>query len=176
MGDFYKTYKKNKILEAFAKELVRGAETKRLQRSKTITVHYKGIAKTKGWIIFNTPSQTFPNKKYYQYVKLLDIKDIKSLKDLKKKDVVNLLLNGDISVFCSCPDFLYRGYKYMGYKTGYGIYKENRFPKIRNPRLEGTVCKHMIAVLQVLSSNWVRINKDLVQSYYWKKRYGEEEE
>jgi hypothetical protein len=35
----------------------------------------------------------------------------------------------------------------------YGIPRENRFPKIRNPNLKGTICKHEDIVLQYLLRN-----------------------
>jgi hypothetical protein len=163
------------LYEAFVKELIKGADSGRKARSKFIRIFYKGVLKTKGWIQFNTPSQYTPGKKYYQYVKLLDIKDIDNLKDLKKKDIIRLLLAGNVSCYCSCPDFLYKGFKYMGYNMGYGVYKEMRYPKIKNPNLEGTVCKHMLAVLQVLSLHWLSIHRDMTDSYYWKNRYKEGE-
>jgi hypothetical protein len=165
------------INEVFMKDLVKNADTARKLRSKSpnIKVFYKGVAKTKGWLIFNATSQYTPGKKYYQYIKLLDTKDIKHLKDFTNKDIVRLLLSGNIACFCSCPDHLYRGFKYMGDQMGYGIQKEKRYPRIRNPRLEGTVCKHMLAVFSVLMANWLSISRDLPNSYYWKNRYGKED-
>lgn len=163
-----------KIDEAFAKELVKWADSGRKSRSKFIKVYYKGVAKTKGWITFNTTSQYTPGKFYYQYVKLLDIKDIKHLKDLDKKGIVRLLLAGNISCYCSCPDHKFKGFKYMGYTQGYGIYREARFPRIKNPKLEGSVCKHMLAVLSVMMFSWMVISRDLQNSYFWKARYGED--
>lgn len=161
------------LYEAFVRELIKDADIGRKARSKFIKVFYKGVLKTKGWIQFNTPSQYTPNKKYYQYIRLQDIKDINYLKDLKKKDIMRLLLAGNVSCYCSCLDFKFKGFLYMGHSMGYGIYRENRFPKIRNPNLEGTVCKHMLAVLQVLGTNWLSIYKDMNKSYFWKNRYKE---
>jgi hypothetical protein len=412
------------LYEAFVKELIKDADAGRKARSKFIRIFYQGVLKTKGWILFNTPSQYTPGKKYFQYIKLLDTKDLKDLKDLKKKDIMRLLLAGNVSCYCSClkndtmiklldgrtisvkdmekefvegkdlwvystdskgdfkpgkvgkvwvtgntkmyikvtldngreifttenhpymlrdgsylradrlevgqslmpmyfnyskgyenvklnssntynlvyklvssnthtlndyecvrercgedkisihhgdfnklnniprnlelmgyqeyikfhadfinerrkndpefaeksreaarknavrrnnnnnhkvakievinleeeepvydikvdkwenfyvdagivlhncPDFLYKGFKFMGYNMGYGIYKEMRHPKIKNPRLEGTVCKHMLAVFSVLGMHWLQIHRDMVNSYFWKARYKEDE-
>lgn len=54
----------------------------------------------------------------------------------------------DILVYCSCPDFLYRGFAYIAHKLGFGIKRETRPPRKRNPRLKGSVCYHLCAVLE----------------------------
>lgn len=160
----------NPIFEATYRELMKETSKKRIVKGKKIRVAYKGVAKTKGWIKFSTPSQTIPGKHYYQYIKLLDMKDSDFVKDLSKRDVMKLMMSGDIAVHCSCPDFAYRK-KYMAYNMGYGIYKEMRFPSVTNPNLEGAVCKHMYAVLSVYMANWSSIYKDYTNSYYFKNRY-----
>ena len=64
----------------------------------------------------------------------------------------------DIKVGCSCPAFQYWGSAYQvdnldsGEQTmprydGAG-YPENRFPSVRDPGLEKTICKHLAAVLR----------------------------
>jgi hypothetical protein len=90
--------------------------------------------------------------------------------DIKVDKWQNFYVDSGV-ILHNCPDFLYKGFKYMGHNMGYGIFKENRFPKIRNPRLEGTVCKHLLAVFQVMMINWRSIYKDMKKSYYWKNRY-----
>jgi dihydrodipicolinate synthase/N-acetylneuraminate lyase len=54
----------------------------------------------------------------------------------------------DILVHCSCPSFLYHGYAYIATKLGFAIKREGRPPRIRNPGLRGTVCKHLVVVLR----------------------------
>lgn len=56
----------------------------------------------------------------------------------------------DIQLSCSCPSFLYWGYQYILTQVGAAIADEGRFPKVRNPRLRGIVCKHLNRVLHVL--------------------------
>ena len=160
-----------KIDEATKGELVRESEIKRKGRSKHIKVYYQGVMNTRGWIYFKSSSQYTIGKKYTQYIRLNESKDFKHFKEFKKRDIVKLFMFGDISVFCSCPDFKYRGYKYMAHSMGYGIYKEERFPKIRNPKLDGSLCKHLIAVLSVFGVHWSSIARDMVKTRYWKKRY-----
>ena len=63
----------------------------------------------------------------------------------------------------------------MGTQMGYGIFRENRFPKIRNPKLEGTVCKHLLCVLSVLNTNWASIARDMKRSKFFKRKYEDDE-
>lgn len=171
MEDAFKTYGMNPVFEDTWKQLYKRMDKPRLGRSKKLHCEYAGILPSKGWIKFWTESQYTRGKYYYQYIQLLDMKDIEAVKEYSKKDVVRLMLAGDISVFCSCPDFLYRGFKYMGKKQGYGMYKETRFPKIRNPRLEGSVCKHLGVVLSVYMTNWLKIYSDMIKSPYFVSKY-----
>ena len=164
------------INEATRSELLKGADKARVNRAKHLTCKYIGVTGARGWIKFQTNSQYTPSLKYTQYIKLNEAKDMKYFKEFNKRDVIRLFLSGDLSVWCSCPDFLYKGYKYMGKQMGYGIFRENRFPKIRNPKLEGTVCKHLIAVLTVLNNNWMSIAKDMQRSKFFKKRFEELED
>ena len=164
-------YHKEVINEATRKELLNLADGKRKARAKKLTTKYKGVTE-QGYIEFETTSQYTPKKVYKQLIRLDDVKDIHVLKGFKKQDVVRLLLSGDLSIYCSCPDFLYRGYKYMAYNMDYGIFKENRFPKVRNPDLQGSICKHLIAVMAVIMFNRDKISFDLYNSDYMKRRLG----
>lgn len=159
------------INEATRKELVKASDKARKQRakSKNIVVHYKGVMNTRGWIVFNTTSQFTIGKSYTQYIRLNEAKDIKYFKEFKERDIVRLFMSGDISVHCTCPDYRYR-FSYMSHNMGYGIFKETRFPKIRNPQLKGALCKHLLAVMAVYNFNWTRIAKDMPKTKYWRGR------
>jgi len=72
--------------------------------------------------------------------------------DLKKL-AQNVLWEVDIEMRCSDPSFVYWGYAYTLSRPKYdAIYgeKENRPPRIRNPRQYGGVCKHIHTVYNVL--------------------------
>ena len=58
------------------------------------------------------------------------------------------LLHSELKLGCNCPAWLYQGYQYIGTELEYVLEQEPRFPEIRNPSLEGTVCKHLISVLR----------------------------
>lgn len=103
-------------------------------------------------------------------IEVIDLPIPEPVYDISVDKWENFLVDAGV-ILHNCPDFLYRGYKYMGHNMGYGIFKEVRFPKIRNPQLEGSVCKHLIAVLKVFGMHWNSIAKDMVKTKYWKKRY-----
>jgi len=77
---------------------------------------------------------------------------------------VKTALTDDIRVSCSCPDFGFGGFKYIGTELDYTIGKEQRFPGIRNPYLHGTICKHLEWVLRNIDSKVPAISRDLEQS------------
>lgn len=73
-------------------------------------------------------------------------------KKLSLASLLNLvIMHGNIKVYCSCPSWLYGGYKYMATELDYAFKeRENRFPKIKNPKLLGTLCKHAFVVVKAL--------------------------
>lgn len=157
-------------------DILRGADAPRLQRSKDkrIIVKFMGVTEMRGWLRFDVTSQYTPGKHYLVYIKLKDAKDIKYLKEFKKRDIIRLLLNGNLSMHCSCPDWKYR-MSYQSYQMGYGLFKELRYPHIANPKLAGTVCKHCLAVLRLINLQWLAISKAMQNSKFFKKKYEGEE-
>ena len=120
--------------------------------------------------------------KYYGYEdynhKVLSIEyfvaDSEPVYDLTINKWHNFYLDAGVIVH-NCNDFKYR-YSYLTYHKGFGLFKEMRYPKIRNPHLQGTVCKHLICVLTYMGMNSMRIYKDMVKSKFFKKKAGFEDE
>ena len=164
-----KKQKYQKIDEATRLEILKAADSARKARAKKLTTKYMGVTQKNGWIQFQTHSQYTPGLKYIQTIKLKEAKDMKHFKEFKEKDIVRLFLNGDLQVKCTCNDFRYR-YSYLTYQLGYGLTKENRFPKIVNPNLKGSVCKHLLCVLTVLNNNWLSIQKDMVKTKWFRSK------
>jgi hypothetical protein len=164
------------INEMTAKEIRAGADVARLQRSrdKRIVCRFETVTNAKGWIRFDVTSQFTPGKHYKVHIKLKEADDIKYFKEFKKNEIIRLFLTGDLQINCTCPDFRYR-FRYMAHQLGYSLFKEMRFPHIRNPRLEGTVCKHCLAVLQILQFNSQAISSKMVKSKFFKQKYEDEE-
>lgn len=113
---------------------------------------YQGFSFREKLAFFNTG-------KYNQKVRLESLKVISRLKgsDFEK---VQLALEDDVEVYCSCPDFRYR-FSYMAWEFDYGTNKETRFPDHTNPNLNGSVCKHLTFLLENIESYTAPIVSDL---------------
>lgn len=104
--------------------------------------------------------------KYTDYVVLEKAKQViidsmklagKTTKDIMYSDMMNYLAkcmkNGNMYVYCSCPDFRYR-FNYKSTRRGYNYSNpETRPAKITNPQDRGSVCKHLYAVL--FNNRWI---------------------
>lgn len=143
------------------------------ERIKGYSVHLIDVQLKKSDNICLVMFKTEASGKSSQYVSvnLVDFwKMYYSFKDKDEnfilKDVVSMCItDGDIEVNCSCPHWVYGGYKYMATKLGYAFKdREDRFPKIKNPKLLGTVCKHIFVTLKYLPNNSFSISK-LIDSH-----------
>jgi hypothetical protein len=54
-----------------------------------------------------------------------------------------LMFDGNLALNCTCPSFLYWGYRYLLTKHDASIFPETRPPVKRNPYQRGIVCKHL---------------------------------
>lgn len=113
---------------------------------------------------FKTPSHTIPGVTYEQSVKLVDLENLIKTQSgrLKPIEIVQMAIEGNIEVHCTDPSWRYWGFQYIGTKDDYSILPEPRYPKIRNPQLKGSVCKHLDNVLFVLPFQNTKILKDLI--------------
>ena len=162
------------ILDVGYKKLIEQAKQlpKFVLRGKSqIFTYYQSVDKN-CIVTFITPSGTTPGVYWVQKVQLLDLPKLWKQYNGKKKplDVVRMALNGNVKLSCKGsdgkdePSFLYYGFKYLatikGYNLGGG---EDRFPKIRNPRLKGSMCKHLRMVVETLIFHNTIITKDLTK-------------
>lgn len=102
--------------------------------------------------------------KYKVFVLFEDFYTIGKDKDIDFEDAVDYAIDyADIHIRCTCPAFLYWGDAYMSTAMQYlyGIPRENRFPKMRNPNLKGTMCKHCDMVAE-----WILKHKDIVTKLF----------
>jgi hypothetical protein len=99
-------------------------------------------------IIFKTESGTTRGLIWTQKLMLKDL--VLALEnDTSPLKLRDLIRDSHLGIHCDCPAFLYWGYKYKAWTRGYGMEVETRFPKIRNPLLQGYLCKHLYNVLEV---------------------------
>lgn len=147
------------LLEETYASLRRKTELGRRQRSKPLSSRYL-TTNDQGDLVFVTTSGTYAHKRWQQRIRFKGLAAMRG-RPITQRQFLAALQAGELAVFCSCPDFKFKGYKYMSWKGGWGIVPETRFPKIRNPHLEGSVCKHLYNVLGTLPFHVPAIVKDL---------------
>lgn len=113
-------------------------------------------------LTFHVPSETGVGS--YRASIIVDSLDRRSAKELRPSVVNGIIRNSNLLVYCTCPAFKYWGFKFIGTLEQYGINPETRYPDIRNPRLEGKVCKHLYRALQLYSFNIDKIRQNLVDN------------
>lgn len=59
-----------------------------------------------------------------------------------------IMFEGNVLLHCTCPSWLYWGYKYIAHQHDASIDPETRAPVVRNPQQRGIVCKHMHRVIK----------------------------
>lgn len=162
--------------ELTVKDLRRGVDTDHPSppgakgRAEPVTSRLVALSKD-GLMTFKSKSITVsPGTEdfYTQYIELLDWEDmLNETPGMSFPDRANLVLFGDVRVSCDCPAFLYWGSRYILTQLD-ALYQpgadweghegpEDRLPKIRNPKLKGTVCKHMSNVLDIIPMSVSRI-------------------
>ena len=110
--------------------------------------------KVDGDTLLYTVNSSKKNKQYLVKIQLLDLSNNK-LSSLKSA------LDGNLKISCTCPAFLYQGYKYISYKKQVGIDKETRAPNIKNPNQIGLACKHILVALEQIKSDYSLIYNNL---------------
>lgn len=128
--------------------------------SDLIAIYYKDRT-----LIFKTRSGTYKNVVWTQKVLISDatLDNIMAAKSFKSLE--DLIKNSGLQIACDCPSFSFWGFKYIAWKKGYGLEKELRRPLIRNPKQQGTCCKHLYVVLQ-LYPFWAKAIASKFRNYY----------
>lgn len=130
------------------------------ERSKEVHLRIVEITPS-GTIITMSNSVTLQQEDHWtQTVKLLDWDEALAAEGLDFPQRANLAVFGRLQVKCNCPAYLYWGYEYIETQLGSDNIEvpdyegkkggEDRFPKVRNPKLRGVICKHLTAVLLTL--------------------------
>jgi hypothetical protein len=157
--------------EATLKQLRTGIDGNTHKKADPVLVRMVSVSE-EGLIEFFASSVTvWPGKRdaYRVRVLLEDWNEALSEPDLNWSERANLAVFGDVRVHCECGAFLYFGYKYILDQLD-ALYKdaadwegnrggEKRFPEVRNPDLVGVVCKHLDAVLYVLTMSISNVAK-----------------
>lgn len=90
---------------------------------------------------------------HYVRVEFLNFDSVVTNPDKQGKTTIkNRLADGKLRFECDCERHTY-WYRYMATIGGYSIgRKEPGFPKVRNPKLYGVACKHVLRVMQFIRS------------------------
>ena len=85
--------------------------------------------------------------------------------------LITFYFNSRTKLFCDCEAFKFWGFEYILTRKG-SVFGEGeyRYPKIRNPRKVGVVCKHLWVILEALKKKELQIVEGIVPFY--KKVYG----
>lgn len=99
---------------------------------------------------FTTASESRPGQLRHQvWIQMAELGDVINDPNYKMYDKIRMAMTASLRTHCDCEAFLYFGYKYILTQLDTAIEPENRPPKVRNPKMRGTVCKHIAAVLKV---------------------------
>lgn len=120
------------------------------------SVRYFGLSKD-GTLNFKVKSQTFAGRYYYVYIESPDILKLADTVEeggrFSEADLNKLLTMNGFRIHCGCPAYLYWAFQYMATQGDYEIQPETRAPKRNNTLLQGSICKHLSAVIKNLYEN-----------------------
>lgn len=128
---------------------------------------YKGI--TSDYVVhMSVPSVTSnPPTVYTVKIKLLDFPLLMDDETLTMRERVRLALIGDLSISCTCPAFKWYGYEYiLSQIDAHEGDEQTIYPKVRNPKLDGTLCKHAYIAVRLYGKFWSKIAKDILESNF----------
>ena len=137
----------------------------RLERGQDLKgkVRYFGLSND-GTLNFKIASGTRAGKFHYVFLETLiedfdkyyEEKVIEDRQHLEAKDLNLLIANSyNFRIGCTCEDFLYYAFQYMATQGDYEAkdFIETRKPEYNNTGLNGAFCKHIVAVIENISTN-----------------------
>lgn len=100
------------------------------------------------------------------YIQSIRFYDFHKRKPRTRDDILNMMRESDVGVYCNDPSFLYWGAAYNATKGGYNIVVENR-PPTRHVEIKQkfVLCKHLIAILRAVPFYWNNMVKDFAQFF-----------
>ena len=135
---------------ASLREILQNADQIDLQRSRQIRL-VNLLSIEKNTLKFNVGSVT-SNTRSYEV--LIRIENWEKEKLQGKKNIQQIISQANISLNCQCGRYQY-WYRYLASSGGFSIITETGYPKIRNPRLKGSCCKHLLRCIYDLAKHRV---------------------
>jgi len=144
------------LIETNLQEIQKDGESKRKRRAKrTITSELNDVTYT-GKVEYKSNAYTTPDVDFW----IQRIRPVNAIPENCSFKKFQELYEKDIRVNCNCPDFGYGGFNFIASLNNYKLgQKEDRSPDIRNPKLEGSVCKHLHSCLTRLPNDMRKIYK-----------------
>lgn len=145
-----------------------------VKRSRELQTVFHGVTKF-ATIIFKSVPKTTDSPRIDFWQQDIQMPDWSVSGGLEEGSIHKLrteLLHGlkndaELRVGCQCPAFLYWGYEYINTQFGSIIgTRQKIYPKVRNPDLEGVVCKHLYRALNLLPFVVGKIATQLVRGKY----------
>lgn len=151
----------DRVDELTRKDLIKGLDKRTKKYSKKLTTPiYKGIT-SDYTVVFLVPSSDRTTQ-YTVLINLVEFKDFDNDTTLSTEDKVRLCIDGDVKLNCTCPAMRYWGYEYiLSQLDSIDGTEQTIYPSVRNPELEGTLCKHAYVAVRYLGKLWKKIAKDI---------------
>lgn len=151
----------SRIDELTRNDILKDVESKVKKRAKVLHIpRYLGV--TRDYVVHMEVDSSTGNGSYVVRIKLDEYPSIESDATLTTEEKVRLSLAGDIKLHCTCPAFRYWGYEYITTQLDANSHtNQYLYPSVRNPNLEGTLCKHCYRAVRSFGSYWKLIAKDI---------------
>ena len=149
------------LLEFTRRDFLRDIDPRTLRKAEDVPQpSYLGI--TKDYVtIWAVPSAS-SNGNYIVRIKLLEYPDLEDEQDLSTAEKFRLAIDGDIAISCTCKAFRFFGYEYILTQLDANLGPDQDiFPSVRNPDLEGTLCKHAYTAVKYMGRMWLKVEKDI---------------
>lgn len=159
----------DRIDELTRNQILKDVQRKVIKRAESLALpEYIGI--TEDYIVQMRVKSSTGSGSYIVKIKLVEYPDIDTEEDLTTREKVRLSLAGDIAIHCTCPAFKWWGYEYIMTQLGANSSSvQDIYPKIRNPKLEGTLCKHSYRAIRRFGSYWSKVAKDIDKKNFIKE-------
>ena len=158
------------LREITMRQLRIGVDGKILKRAEPVVSRLVSLSPDGVATFFSSSITTWPGKRdaWTQHVQMLGWDEALSMeKEATFMDRANIAIFGDVKVSCDDPSFLYAGYRYILTQLG-ALYEpgadwegntgpEERYPKVRNPNVEGVVCKHLSNALYIMTMGVAKV-------------------
>ena len=156
----------NRLDEFTRNQILKDVQRKVVNRAKSLEApEYIGV--TKDYVVQMRVKSATGSGSYIVKIKLVEYPDIATETDITTREKVRLALAGDIAIHCSCPAFKWWGYEYIMTQLGANSSSvQDIYPQVRNPKLEGTLCKHSYKAIKRFGSYWSRVAKDIDMKHF----------